>query len=410
MILSGCAVFSQSAQPAKGRILFGIDVLIKSDFEVLKGKKVGLLTNNAGRTKNNELTAKILNEQNSFELKALFVPEHGFYTTIPAGKNVQDGNLFGIPVHSLYNTYKSPKSTLLDSLDILVIDLQDIGVRSYTYISTMFNTMEICAETDLPVLVLDRANPLGGLTVDGNVLEMKWQSFVGKIPVSYIHGCTIGELAVMINEEGWLDNNNKGTTKKCDLEVIEMKNWERWMQWEDTGYNWYPTSPHIPTVDAVRGIATLGVFGELGIFSIGIGTTLPFQYLGAPGLDIEQIETELNELKKDGLIISPIKYQPIYGLYSGKKVNGFLLKFEKYNNYLPYSSGFEIFLKLRKHKPALFDLNKLKSKNINMFKKVTGTDKLINAMKNNSSEKKIRKLANQGLTNFILMRNKYLLY
>ena len=220
---------------------------------------------------------------------SILVPEHGFYISVPAGSKVSDDSLFGVPVFSLYGIERSPGRKILSNCDVILIDVQDIGVRSYTYISTVYKVMEAAAKFSIPVIILDRPNPLGGMIVDGNTIDKGRESFVGIVPISYIHGMTIGELAMMINQEGWLPIGKSKMPLKCDLSIIEMKGWSRWMAWEDCGMLWFPTSPHVPTVNAIRGLAVLGIFGELGIINIGIGTTLPFQYIGMPGFKVKKV-------------------------------------------------------------------------------------------------------------------------
>jgi uncharacterized protein YbbC (DUF1343 family) len=388
----------------------GIDVLADSNFEIIRNKNVLLLTNHAGRNSDGVLTVEIFQKATECKLIGLLVPEHGFYTTIPAGDNVKDEFIMGVPAYSLYGKNKKPVFDQLKDCDVVVVDIQDIGVRSYTYISTMYNTMIACADYNIPIVILDRPNPLGGLVTDGNVLDVKYKSFVGIIPVSYIHGCTIAELAQMINNEDWLGKDNNNKIRKCDLQVVKMQNWERWMVWEDTGLIWYPTSPHIPTVNSIRGIATLGIFGELGIISIGIGTSSPFQYIGSPDFNTNKVAELLGTLNYDGLILNPVKYRPFYGMYSGKDCNGFLLTFPINPLFTPYSTGIKILSYIKLTKPDLFSPEKLSSKQQEMFKKVTGTDKILNALKYSSNPDEIEKIALDGLENFIELRKKYLLY
>jgi uncharacterized protein YbbC (DUF1343 family) len=393
-----------SEQGKAENFALGIDVLEQSGFEILKGKKVALLTNHSGRNSEGISTVEILKNSDSVELSALFTPEHGFYTTVPAGKAVSDEKIFGVSAYSLYGLTKSPPASLLEKFDVVVVDIQDIGVRSYTYISTVFKTMKACAENGKPIIILDRPNPLGGLIFDGNTVEPGMESFVGIIPVSYIHGCTIGELAEMISGEGWLGGLD------CDLTVVKMNGWHRHMMWEDTGLTWYPTSPHIPTVNSVRGIAALGIFGELGIISIGIGTTLPFQYLGSPDLKTFEVQEILDSNYFQGLQLVPTRFHPFYGMYSGKYSNGWQLQFPLDAGFRPYTSGIRIFLALRKVHPELLKSQNISSKSRNMFEKVTGSKELADAILTGKSDEEILRLANKGLAEFAALRKKYLLY
>ncbi|MFH1049863.1 MAG: DUF1343 domain-containing protein [bacterium] len=390
------------------KIKLGIDVLIDSNFEILKNKNILLLTNNTGRTSKGSLTVEEFLKTDKCKIIGLLTPEHGFYTTVPAGVHIKDDKVFGLPTYSLYGGSRKPGKSVLKECNAVVIDIQDIGVRSYTYISTIFKTMQACVQNNLPVYILDRPNPLGGEIVDGNVVEKGRESFVGIAPITYIHGCTIGELAEMFNGEGWLSEKNQNL--KCDLTVIKMIGWERWMTFEETGLTWYPTSPHIPTVNSVRGAAVLGAFGELGIISIGIGTTLPFQYFGSPDFKTEIVKDELEKIDFNGIQFNPIEYQPFYGMYSGKKCNGFLLTFTKDTNFAPYSAGIFLFSILSNIYPNMFSKSKLSDKAINMFNKVTGTDEILNALIIKKSTDEISRISNKGLEEFKKLREKYLLY
>lgn len=392
------------AQKQVTDIKLGIDVLLESNFDIIQGKKVALLTNHSGRNAEGRLTAEIMAKSNLFSLEYILTPEHGFYTSVPAGDHVDDSNINGVKIHSLYGASRKPDINILKRCDVIVVDLQDIGVRSYTYLSTLYKTMQAAAEINMPLLVLDRPNPLGGIIVDGNTVEKGKESFVSIIPVSYIHGCTFGELAEMINNENWLENN-----KKCNLTVVKMKNWERWMHWNDTGLFWFPTSPHVPTEQSVKGIATTGIIGELGIISIGIGTTLPFQYIGNLSFDSEEF-IKIMDNNIQGIRLEKAVYRPFYGMYSGKYVNSAIFQFEESNDLKPYSTAIQILLALRKIEPQLFESNKIKANSQNMFKKVTGTDELFDAIFKGSPDDEVIKISQKGLLEFVQTRNKYLLY
>jgi len=397
-------------QGSSAKVLLGVDVLIQKHFSDIAGKKVALLTNHAGRTNNSELTAEVFAGADKFELISIFTPEHGFYTTTPAGEAVGNITLFGKPVYSLYGSNRRPLKWQLATCDVVVIDVQDIGVRSYTYISTVYKMMDACAEYGKQVIILDRPNPIGGLIVDGGTVEKGKESFIGIVPISYVHGCTIGELAMMINGEGWLTNGNDGKPRVCNLRVIKMIDWQRWMAWSDTGLMWFPTSPHIPTVDALRGAAMLGVFGELGTVSIGIGTTLPFQYVGNQNFDNERIGKSIPDLKYPGIDLYPIEYKPFYGKGSGSNLTGFLIKFPLDNSFRPYTTGFKLMLAIKKVHPEIFNRKWISNNAEQMFIKATGNGKLLDALVTGKSDFYVLSLANDGLEEFLEIRAKYLLY
>lgn len=381
-------------------IRLGIDILLKDEISVVEGKRIALFTNQSGINVKGVPTAELLSKDNRVQLKKIFVPEHGYYTTIPAGEPVENDSIFGTPIVSLYGPLKIPNKKILSDIDAVVVDIQDIGVRSYTYISSLLYLMQGCAENNVEVIILDRPNPLGGLIVDGNLPEKKFKSFVSLVPTTYVHGCTIGEIAMMINGEIWTENK-----KQCNLTVVKMEGWERWMAWDDTGLMWIPTSPHVPTANSVRGIATLGTLGELGVISIGIGTTSPFGYIGSPYINFDSIRVDY-----EGIYLQKTIYRPFYGMYSGKDTPGFYLKFNLSNHIKPYTTGLLILRDLINRNPNLLSDKELKSNSIEMFKKVTGTDKIINAIQSKLPEEMIVSLANEGLIDFLNIRKKYLLY
>ncbi len=386
----------------------GIDVLLKYHTSMLKGKRIGLLSNNSGRNSKGKLTAEILASHPELNLSVIFAPEHGFYTSVAAGKDVSNEKLFNTPVVSLYGKLKKPTKEILDKCDILLVDMQDVGVRSYTYISTLFYVMQACAEHSKQMIVLDRPNPLNGKNVDGNIVEDAFSSFVSIVPVPYIHGMTIGEMAYMINSEGWLGKKADGSPLFCDMSVMKMENWKRSYYWEDTGLHWFPTSPFVPTVDAAKGLAYLGVLGELGIVSIGIGTNRPFGYLGDPYLNCVGI---LDEQPSNSIIrAEPVEFSPLFGMYSGlsKPCLGYIIFFEREGDFKPFTAVVELLFKLRKKSPDLFKYSEIKSK-IPMFKKVTGTAKIIAAILDNPSFD-FKAFIDKDVKEFKEKRKKYLLY
>ena len=206
---------------------------------------------------------------------------------------------------------------MLKDVDILIYDIQDIGSRSYTYITTLFYVMEEAAKAQIPLIVLDRPNPINGLLVEGPMLNERWRSFIGYVNVPYCHGMTVGELALFFNAEYQIG---------CKLEVIQMQGWKRWMHFEDTGLAWVPTSPHIPEADTPLFYASTGIIGELGIVSIGIGYSLPFKVVGAPWIRAQEFATAMNAQRLPGVHFMPYHFKPFYGLYKEKQCQGVLIR------------------------------------------------------------------------------------
>lgn len=393
----------------------GIDVLIDSKFESIKNKNIALVTNHSGRTGDGKANVNYFVNQKNFSLKKVLVPEHGYFSSIPAGEHVENEKINGIDLISLYGKERRPSKEILTGIDLVVIDIQDIGVRSYTYISTVYNVLDACSEYNIEVVILDRPNPLGGFIVDGNSVDEGKENFVSLIPISYLHGLTIGEICLYVNGESLLPNG-----RKCKLDVVKMQNWERWMNWDDTGLNWFPTSPHIPTVESIKGNTALGVIGELGFISIGIGTTLPFQYLGSPKFNKDLFKTKLLKLfpdvvidndyiNIDGIELIDSRFYPYYGMYSNKYCDGYLIKYSGKNDMKPYSAGIKLLITLKEMMPKEFENYHNSSKSVQMFKKVTGTDEIWNYLINKQYNNIFDKIEKERY-NYILKRNKYLLY
>lgn len=313
------AMYLASHASAESKVTLGIDQLAKDDFAALAGKRVGVIVNPASVDSNRKPTALVLHEAPNVNLVALFGPEHGVWGDEYAGDKVDDkiDPMTGLKAFSLYGRTRKPTKAMLDSVDVLVFDLQDIGSRSYTYISTMKNVLEACAEVDKPLIILDRPNPLGGERVEGGpVAEEKFRSGVSALDVPYVHGMTMGELALMTRDQ--IAPNYTG------LSVIKMDGWSRDMLWNDTGLDWIPTSPHVPTVSSIAGYAATGIFGELYQASNGVGYTQPFEVVGSPNMDGVKLAERLNRIwpGEKGIYFRPIRFKPFYATNRGEMCGG----------------------------------------------------------------------------------------
>lgn len=308
-----------------------LEVLQQSNFELLAGKRVGLVTNPTGVDRNMKSTIDILFEHENVNLVALFGPEHGVRGNFSAGDHVannKDKNT-GIPVFSLYGKNKKPNSEAMNSVDVLVYDIQDIGVRSYTYISTMGLVMEAAAEFDKEVVILDRPNPLGGNRVEGPLVQDGFYSFVSQYKIPYVYGLTCGELALMLNNEGLLSGG-----VKCNLRVVKMEGWSRSMTFNELGLSWVPSSPHIPTWESAYYYAATGIIGEIDPNLIGIGYTLPFQTLVTADIDADLLSKGMNAANLDGVTFRPLYFKPYYMAKKGEELQGVqihITDFEKVN-------------------------------------------------------------------------------
>ncbi len=304
-------------QPVAGRLALGIDVLAASNFSILQGLRVGLLTHPAGVNRDGVSTVEVLRRSPNVKLVALFGPEHGIYGDEDAGKPVANrvDRRTGLPVFSLYGDTRKPTTEMLKNIDVLVVDLQDIGTRSYTFISCLRLAMEACFELNKTILVLDRPNPLGGLKVGGPMSKDNLISYVGAYPVPYVFGLTIGELAQMtLDNPGWLqikETDRQNAIKNHRLIVVPMNGWRRSMIWQDTGLKWTPTSPNIPSAGSAFGYAMTGLVGVEGIptkFSFGIGSEYPFRFLNYPGKKPADLAATLTALNLAGLKFTPYTY------------------------------------------------------------------------------------------------------
>ena len=369
LILFCVAMMTTSAYAQKIKIKTGIEVLKQSKFKAIEGKRVGLITNPTGVDNNLKSTIDILHEAPNVNLVALYGPEHGVRGDVHAGDKIEtftDLNT-GVPVYSLYGATRKPTAEMLQGIDVLIYDIQDIGCRSYTYISTMFLAMQAAAENNIAFVVLDRPNPVGGLKVEGNIVEDGFISFVSQLKIPYIYGLTCGELALMINKEMM-------SPAPCQLEVVKMKKWKRKMKFEDTNLQWVPTSPHIPFAHSANFYPVSGILGELGYMSIGVGYTLPFEMFAAEWINAEEFANALNAKALAGIEFRPIHLKPFYSVGKGENLQGVqvhLMDFDKARLSDIQFHVMEVAAELYPDK-AVFD-NADKGR-FNMFDKVSGSD------------------------------------
>ena len=336
------------ATPPPYPVMLGIDVLVADGFDAVKGKRIGLLTHPAGVNRRGERTIDVLRRAPGVKLVALYGPEHGINGDVPAATNVPDSvdQRTGLPVFSVYGRYRKPTKAMLKGLDAMVIDLQDIGTRSYTFVNVMKWTMESCFENNVEVIILDRPNPLGGLKVDGPLLDAKLavNNGVGAFRVPYVHGLTIGELARLAKDEqppGGLAVSD-AVRAHGKLTVIPMRGWTRAMRWPETGLAWVPTSNGIQTWEAVQGypMVGLGAFWDppridTG-FRHGIGKSHIFRGISLKNVKDEVLEKELQALKLPGL-----RFQRVSALdKDGKPATGIYIEITDYDEWRPTELNF----------------------------------------------------------------------
>ncbi len=363
------AIFSPVAH---AQVAPGINTLAARNFDILQGKRVGLVTNQTGKTRDGRATIDVLRTARGVQLVALYAPEHGVRGEVAAGKSVATyrDKATGLPVYSLYGGTKRPTAQMLRGIDVLVFDIQDIGSRSYTFIATMGECMKACVSQRIPYVILDRPNPVGERS-EGKLAQQF--SFVSPYPIPYRHGLTMGELAQ------WL-NARRGLT--CKLTVVPMSGYKRAMTWRDTGLNWTPSSPNIPRADSPFFYAATGILGELPGLSIGIGTSRPFELAGAPGLDAGALVRELNKRNISGWEFEAVSWKPQGGRYSGKTCSGVQLIVADPARADSTRINFELWAAARKVAPQInFFANSSQNR---MFDLVCGTPQMRALMQKNT--------------------------
>ena len=389
---------------AQSQVKTGIEVLADRGFDVLKGKRVGLVTNPTGVDGSLRSTIDILHA--NVKLTALYGPEHGVRGDFSAGDHVEDqvDTQTGIPVYSLYGSNRKPSKESLAYVDVLVYDIQDIGVRSYTYISTMGLVMEAAAEMDKEVIVLDRPNPLGGVRIEGPLVEDGFHSFVSQYSIPYVYGLTCGELALMLNGEGMLEGG-----KQCKLQVVPMEGWKREMTFGECGLPWVPTSPHIPDYRTAYFYPATGIIGELDPNMIGIGYTLPFQLLATENIDALQLAHAMNALQIDGVEFRPIWFKPYYMAKKGTPLQGVQIHLTDPLRAPLTSIQFWFLQEAHKLDPS-FDPFKDKENRYRMFDIVCGSDSLRTSIMSNFNFNEIQEYWNQDVDRFRARSIPYYLY
>ena len=352
----------------------GIEVLEEHGFDVLQGKRIGLLTNPSGVDRQLRSTIDILHQAPGVHLVRLFGPEHGVRGDTHAGDATADltDPATGLKCYSLYGKYRQPTPEMLRGLDAVVYDIQDVGVRCYTFISSLGLMMRACAELGIEVIVLDRPNPLGGRKVEGSFPEPGFFSFVGQYRIPYVYGLTVGELARLINEEG-LNCGQRGDQPplKCKLTVVPMEGWERWMRYLDTGLPWVMPSPNIPYPESAVCYPAAGIAGEFGYLNIGVGYTIPFACFAAEWIDADALKARLDAFALPGVVFRPIHFRPFFGKDANKLLHGVQFHFTDYDAATLTLLQFYVMQALKELYP---EQDPLAKGNFSMLDKICGTD------------------------------------
>ncbi|CAN5470356.1 hypothetical protein BH10ACI1_BH10ACI1_07590 [soil metagenome] len=374
-------------------VLNGIDVLEKNNFKELENLKIGLVTNHTGRNLSGKQTIDILFEAKNVKLTALFAPEHGIRGELDQSK-IDDSKdeKTGLPVYSLYGDTRRPKPEQLQGLDAIVFDIQDIGVRFYTYEATLLNVMEEAAKAKIPVIILDRPNPINGLTVEGAVADADKLSFVVSHTVPVRHGLTIGELAGMMNADKKIG---------ADLRVIKMENWSRSMWFDETNQTWINPSPNMRSLTEATLYPGIGLL-ETTNLSVGRGTDTPFEVIGAPWLDGQKLAKYLNEKNLSGVRFVPVQFTPKASVFKDENCVGINIIITNRNTYKSVATGIEIALALRKLFP-----NEWKTDNYN---RLLANSETFEFVRRAESFEMLQMAWQKKIDEFIARRTPFLLY
>jgi uncharacterized protein YbbC (DUF1343 family) len=377
-------------------VIPGIEILLTEQLHLIRGKRIGLITNHTGVDRKLRHDIDLLAGVPGVYLVALFSPEHGIRGTVQAGQKVEStkDEATGITVHSLYGQLRRPTAEMLKNVDVLLYDIQDVGVRFYTYISTLGQCMEAAAENNVPFVVLDRPNPLGGETIEGPMLDLSFQSFVGAYRVPIRYGMTPGELASLIK-------STKNLT--LDLTVTKMEHWSRRQWYDGTGLIWVPPSPNIPSLNTSLVYAGMCLVEGTNV-SEGRGTTQPFEMIGAPWLEGLRISKKLNTLGLPGVLFRPATFIPTFGKFSGESCHGVQLHIVDRGAFRPVMTAISVIHEIRRSYPAQFQFR------ADHFDHLAGSDKLRNALEQDLSVEAIISSWERELKNFEATRKQFLLY
>ncbi|MDH4130083.1 MAG: DUF1343 domain-containing protein [Spirochaetota bacterium] len=384
----------------------GLNRLLTDKLSSIKGYKLGVLCHPASVNENYQHIIELLYQNKDLKLTTILAPQHGFMGD--KQDNMIESNhltdpLTNLPVYSLYSETRMPTREMLKDIDILIIDLQDVGTRVYTFIYTMAFCLEACKKYGKKVIVLDRPNPINASTVEGNILDLEFKSFVGQYPIPMRHGMTIAELALLFNSEYNIF---------CELEIIAMTNYKRPMWFDDTCLPWVYPSPNMPTLDTAT-VYPGGVLFEGTLLSEGRGTTKPFEIIGSPYINSQQLIEEINLYKLAGVYFRPIYFEPCFHKFSGKLCAGIQIHVIDRNIFKPYLTGLAIIKAIIKLYPNNFEWKQApyEYEYIKLpIDLLIGNQNIRKKLHNNTDLYYIESSWLNNLNDFLNIRNKYLLY
>ncbi|MGN7408806.1 exo-beta-N-acetylmuramidase NamZ family protein [Sporosarcina sp. SAFN-010] len=386
---------SKGYDKGKHKFALGAEMLMKNEKKLLKGKRVGLITNPTGVDQNLNSVVDLLNNDPDIQLEALYGPEHGVRGDAQAGQYVDYyiDEVTGLPVYSLYGKTRKPTPEMLENIDVLVFDIQDVGTRFYTYIYTMALAMEAAQEKGIPFIVLDRPNPLGGKKVEGPVLDPEFASFVGQYAIPLRHGMTVGELAKLFNKEFDIGAN---------LTVVKMKGWKRNAYFDETGLQFVMPSPNMPTLETALAYPGAALIEGTNV-SEGRGTTKPFELIGAPFISSPELVTRLNQLDLPGVTFRAASFTPTFSKHSGKLSHGVQIHITDRNKYEPVETGLHIVKTIKDLYPEQVQLTPF-------FDNLIGNGWIRPAIENGMTVEEMESRWQKDLKEFEKVRKKYLMY
>jgi uncharacterized protein YbbC (DUF1343 family) len=378
----------------------GVDVLLEDPRKHLGDLRVGLITNPTGITANLVTTFDAFHEHGDIDLRAVFGPEHGARGDIQDGLPVESyvDQATGLPVHSLYGEVKRPTAEMLEGIDALVFDIQDVGARFYTYPSTLTYSLEAAGEQGIPLFVLDRPNPINGVSLEGNILEPGFASFVGLHPVPVRHGLTIGEIAMMANE-----------SIGAQVETVKMEGWERPMWFDETDLPWVQPSPNLPSLETAFVYPGTCFFEGVNI-SEGRGITRPFEYIGAPWIDGRELAPSLNDGGLPGVRFRPCHFTPTFDKHAGKLCGGVQVHVTDRDEYRPVETGLRMLAAVIDLWPEELRWLPPGTDGLHHFDRLAGTDKVREALSRGAPVEEIVGGWSEGLEWFRERRRQFLLY
>jgi len=385
----------------------GADIILSEQFELIKNKKLGIITNHTAILSNGVHLVDTLYALDNVKIISLFGPEHGIRGDVPDGQSINDSidTKTGIPTHSLYGSIKKPTKKMLNEIDILIFDIQDVGARFYTFISTMYYSIQSAAENNIPIIILDRPNPINGLKVDGPMLDSNFKSFVGIAELPIQHGMTVGELAKYFNRTEIL-----GTEKPAQLTVVKMKNWNREFYFEDCNLPWIKPSPNMPRVNTAFVYPGLCLIEGVNI-SEGRGTYSPFLLIGSPYINSEEVINEMQKYNLDGCILKDTSFIPVEipnmassPKYKNEQCDGISINITDRKIFEPIDFTIKLIYTFHKLYPQNFTFRE------SAIDRLWGSDKFRKDIKNGKSPKEIIDSYQSNLSEFKKARQQYLLY